>query len=227
MLYLIKYYKGVIEMKSKSGVHLNLERRLATLGYDKALKALDLVVDEMSVEKGFARHDGSDYYEHLIAVTQFLINCGYQKDEDLIVASLLHDIVEDVEGYTVKLIEKEFNGEVAEIVKLVTKEKGVNYKNNSDKMEEYLNNILKNRKACLVKVADRIHNFSTLTNSSLEHRKNQVNNTLDYMIPFFKQCRKRYVRDEYVYYHAKMFIEPLAYEIRRYLEDIDNCNKNK
>lgn len=211
-------------MKTKSGMHLNLERRLSILGYEKGLKALDLVVEEMSSEKGFSRHDGSDYYEHLIAVTQFLMNCGYYQDEELIVASLLHDIIEDVDGYTHKLIEKEFNKNIADIVQLVTKEKNVDYKNNPDKMNEYLNNILTNRKACLVKVSDRIHNFSTLSNSSLKHRKEQLDNTLNYMIPFFKQCRKRYVRDEYIYYHAKMFIEPLAYEIRRYLEDIEKIN---
>lgn len=203
----------------KSGVHLHLERELSTLNFQHSLKALDLVVDEMSAEKGFVRHNGIPYYEHLIAVAQLLSNFGF-KDDNILAIALLHDILEDVEGYTQKLLEREFNAEIAEAVFLVTKKPNIDYKNNSEEMKNYLRLISDNRIASLVKTADRIHNFFTLQYSSLKHRQNQVDNTLIYFIPFFKTCRHKYVRDEHFYYHAKTFIEPLAFEIKRYLNDV-------
>lgn len=53
-----------------------LERRLETLlGINsKAIKALDLVREEMCVEKGFKRDNGTDYYNHCVDVANTLIS---------------------------------------------------------------------------------------------------------------------------------------------------------
>lgn len=40
----------------------HLEGTLSILGYDKALKALDLVIREMCAEKGYTRHNGTHYF---------------------------------------------------------------------------------------------------------------------------------------------------------------------
>lgn len=87
-----------------------LERRLVTLfGINSmAIKALDLVREEMCVEKGFKRDNGTDYYNHCVDVANTLISFGI-KDEDVICAALLHDIIEDVEGYREITIAKMFN----------------------------------------------------------------------------------------------------------------------
>ena len=53
-----------------------LERRLVTLyGINsKAIKALDLLREEMCVAKGFKRDNGTDYYTHCVDVANTLIS---------------------------------------------------------------------------------------------------------------------------------------------------------
>ena len=106
-----------------------LERRIATIyGINSApIRALDLVREEMCVEKGFKRDDGQDYYNHCVDVANTLISFCV-KDEDAVCAALLHDIVEDVEGYTEETISRLFNPRVAHLVMLVTKDQNKNYK---------------------------------------------------------------------------------------------------
>ena len=100
---------------------LFIERRIATLyGIDSmAMRALDLVREEMCAEKGFKRNNGTDYYTHCVDTANTLISYGI-RDEDVICAALLHDIIEDVEGYQSITIEKLFNKNVARLVMLVT-----------------------------------------------------------------------------------------------------------
>lgn len=203
-----------IKLKGKSSVHKLLEQKLTVLDFTNSLKALDVVVKEMSAEKGFSRHNGEDYYEHLIEVTNLLLNHGY-REEHLLTSALLHDIVEDVEGYTLKMVREDFGDIVADTVGAVTKKPGIDYKENHEEMENYLHNIYLSRYASLVKTADRIHNFITLGGSSIKHRQAQVDNTLEHFIPFFKACRQFYVRDASFFYEAKMIIEPIAIEIGR------------
>lgn len=206
-------------IKPLSSRTIHLKRTLSILGLTDAYKALDLMIDEMNAENGFARHNGAHYYYHLVDVTQLLINFGI-KDENTLIAALLHDYIEDVEGITKKHIENQFNHEVAEIVDLLTKDKSINYHDDAEAMQAYLDAILLHPKASLVKTADRINNFQTLRNSSLAHREKQLNNTLTYFIPFFKACRNRHVENESFYFQAKTMVEPIAFEVERYLNDI-------
>lgn len=199
----------------------HLKRTLTVLKYHKAYAALDLMINEMNTEKGFSRHNGNHYYYHLVDVAQMLLNSGI-RDEDTITAALLHDYIEDVAGITYRTIENQFGENVAKIVSLVTKEQGIDYKNNPDKMKTYLNNILESPEACLVKTADRINNFQTLKDSSISHKKKQLENTMEFFIPFFKVCRNRYIEHESFYFQAKTTIEPIAFEIGRYLDDLSD-----
>lgn len=197
----------------------HLKRTLTVLGYKKAYEALDLVIEEMCAEKGFVRHNGKHYYYHLVDVAQLLLNFGI-RDEVTITAALLHDYIEDVESANLQEVSQNFGSEVAHIVSLVSKEKGINYKTNHAKMQEYLDAIYENPKACLVKTADRVNNFQTLKYSSVNHRRKQVENTMGFFIPFFKNCRNRYIEHESFYFQAKTMVEPLAFEISRYLDDL-------
>ena len=118
-----------------------LERRLALLyGINSmSLKALDLVKEEMCVGKGFRRDNGTDYYNHCVDVANTLISFQIV-GEDVICAALLHDIIEDVEGYRRVTIAKMFNENVARLVMLVTKKEGIDYKQ-PEAIQEYLEEI--------------------------------------------------------------------------------------
>lgn len=206
-------------MKQLSSRTIHLKRTLVMLGFKDAYRALDLMIEEMNAEKGFARHNGAHYYYHLVDVTQLLLNFGI-RDENTLIIALLHDYIEDVEGVTKNLIESQFNHEVATVVDLLTKDKTIDYHSDHEAMQAYLNRILAHPKASLVKTADRINNFQTLRHSSLEHRERQLNNTLTYFIPFFKECRNRHIENESFYFQAKTMLEPIAFELERYINDI-------
>lgn len=197
-----------------------LERRLATLfGINSmAIKALDLVREEMCVEKGFKRDNGSDYYNHCVDVANTLISFEV-RDEEVICAALLHDIIEDVEGYRRITIEKMFNKNVARLVMLVTKKEGVNYKQ-PEAIKEYLNAITTDMNAAAIKTADRMHNMMTLEDKSFEARYRKAVETKTYYLPFFKQCRYMYPRYENLFYAARAEIEPLIFHIESFYKRI-------
>lgn len=197
-----------------------LERRLATLyGINsKAIKALDLVREEMCVEKGFKRDNGTDYYNHCVDVANTLISFEV-KDEDVICAALLHDIIEDVEGYRRVTIAKMFNENVARLVMLVTKKEGVNYKQ-PEAISEYLEAIAGDMNAAAIKTADRMHNMMTLEEKTFEARYRKALETKTYYLPFFKQCRYKYPRYENLFYAARAEIEPLIFHIESFYKEI-------
>lgn len=204
--------------KSKREIHL--ERELTILGFTQSLKALKLIKAKMSKGK-FVRHDGQPYYLHCVDVTLHLINMGFRDGyEDLLTASLLHDYVEDVDGMTVEHLEETFNPVVAHTVFLVTKKKGVNYKENTEEFKTYLVNILTELFATLIKVSDRLCNFTTMSHSSLNHRKAQVFETKTYYMDFIKLARENYVAQESFFYTAELTFKALIFEYERYFNDI-------
>lgn len=210
----MEHYRG-----EKSSRVLHLEKQLSILGYVKALKAFDTVLGSMGTDNGFERHDGTHYYYHLVDVAQILLNFGINDDE-IIAAALLHDFIEDVEWATYEYVEEVYGKRVADIVQLVTKLPGVNYKTDMEAMDEYLDNIVGMYESALIKTADRIHNFGSMSNASDEHRRRQVQETKEKYIPFFKECRNKHVRYANFFFFAKTTVEPILYEIERSLDMI-------
>lgn len=107
------------------------------------------------------------YIVHPFSVAFILGN--YTKDEDVIVAGLMHDTLEDVKGYKYKDLKKDFGRKVADIVREVSEDKdpgdsrSKNIRTWQRRKENYINN-LKNdsQEALLVSCADKIHNLSSL-----------------------------------------------------------------
>lgn len=184
----------------------------------QSLRAFELVKSEMCKEKGFSREDDTHYYYHCVDVAQILINFNVL-DSDVISAALLHDIVEDVEEYTIEHIESLFNPRVAAIVALVTKKDKVNYKIPAN-LVFYLHQIEENMWAALIKTADRLHNFNTLRNCPLEKKIRQAKETKLYFFPFFKRCRNRYPQFAHFFFFAKTVIEPHLWEIEEHYKTI-------
>lgn len=202
-----------------------LERRLAILyGINSmAIQALELVKEEMCKEKGYVRDNGSDYYYHCVDVANTLISFCI-KDEDVICAALLHDIVEDVEGYNELVIAKLFNPNVARLVMLVTKEHEVDYKQPAN-LKAYVDQIMQDRDASAIKTADRMHNMMTLQEKTFEARYKKAMETKQYYIPFFKECRYLYPRFENLFYAACSQIEPLIFHIESFYAEIERLEK--
>ena len=80
----------------------------------------------------------------------------YTEDEDIIIAGFLHDVLEDVEGYTEQDMQKDFGERITSIVKGVTHDGNLEWKERTDK---YLEQIQQNKDCIMVSVADKIHNI--------------------------------------------------------------------
>lgn len=90
-------------------------------------------------------------------------------DEDVIVAALLHDVVEDTDGYTLKDIARDFGDNVAAIVGEVSEDKKLPWKERKEKYIEGLKSA--STGAILVSAADKIHNIFSLHELFLETGK--------------------------------------------------------
>lgn len=202
---------------------VHLKNDLKRLGFKDALRALNWMVATMNTENGYSRSDGSNYYYHLVDSTQDLINHGV-RDEVTITSCILHDAIEDIEDVTFSLILEQYGYEVARVVNMVTKIDGIDYKNEIN-LKQYLEIILTDVRACLVKTADRKHNFSTLDATSAKHEKRQAIQTREYFIPFFKKARKNYPEYSAYFHSAKTTIVPHLKRIMKANETEDKLKK--
>ena len=126
--------------------------------------------------RGQYRKQGTPYCLHPISVAWILKNKGFP--ESYQIAGLFHDLIEDTDT-TYEEILKLSNEEIANAVKLVTKEKGY-------KMEEYIERISKNDMARMVKLADRLHNILETKLADLDFQKKYVKETEDWYLDLAK-----------------------------------------
>lgn len=195
-----------------------LKTTLTMIKMDNAQKALTLMIEEMSTEKGFTRADGkTPYYIHLVDVATKLVNFGI-RDEITITAAILHDAIEDVDWISYEYVKREFGQEVADVVQGVTKDPNVDYKNNKDELIKYLQLCGSDMRMALVKVADRIHNFNTLGATALDKQLRVALETEEYFIPLFKHCRNEYPEYANFFFQAKTEIEPHLEKIKESAE---------
>jgi GTP diphosphokinase / guanosine-3',5'-bis(diphosphate) 3'-diphosphatase len=109
-------------------------------------------------------------------------------DHEIIIGSLLHDTMEDTHILTWEDIETIFGSRVCAMVKLVTKEPGL-------PKEHYLPRLLAGTPdAWVVKLADRVHNLSTLDHCTVEKRRHQIAETRDQILPL---CEKLAAEPQY------------------------------
>ena len=109
------------------------------------------------------------YISHCFSVAWLAAN--YTKDEEVVIAALLHDTIEDT-GYTVAALEKDFGARVAQLVKEVSevdKKSEMETINWQERKEKYLANLQTAEEgALIISAADKIHNLQSLVASYKE-----------------------------------------------------------
>lgn len=189
-------------------------KEIRALSLPKTIKATRLVIEEMSEKKGFVRHDGRDYFVHPIAVAQTALDFDLMKNNDaktadiILATCLLHDILEDVKTITPEMIREQFGLEVMINVDNVSKREGEDF-------IDYIDRFSSRKESALVKIIDRLNNVATLSNSTLEHRKRQLEETRKVYLPLTKVFRRTYWEDGNFYYQARFFMTSLLSEIER------------
>ena len=113
--------------------------------------------------KGQVDDSGKPYINHPIAVAE-IVRC-VTKDEEVIAAAFLHDVLEDTDA-TYEELKSEFGFRVADLVNEVTKE-GKNFFPR-----------LHTQRAVLLKLADRMHNISRMEPWTQERQDKYIRNTV-------------------------------------------------
>lgn len=110
--------KEVFELKSKL-IDSIKQRKISSQNFKKIKSAIKLLFDKQMHQ---VRPDGEIYAAHPLKVTINLLNTLKRNDTDLIMAAILHDIIEDTnidENY----IKKHFGNKVLSIIKKLTNPK--------------------------------------------------------------------------------------------------------
>lgn len=116
------------------------------------------------------KRKGNDvpFIAHPFTVAMIIAN--YADDEDVISAGLLHDVLEDVPGYSAQDMARDFGERVLGFVKEVTEMKKPTDGPDRDKItwrfrkEKYIEHLLvASEEAMMICAADKIHNLSSLS----------------------------------------------------------------
>ena len=120
------------------------------------------------------RKSGEAYYTHPLEVAYMVSD--YKLKTDVIVASILHDIIEDTEA-TAGMILDHFGWRIVEMVDMLTRDRPDGSKIS---IEEILNNAYKkgDKEVLLIKLIDRLHNMQTIGVKFLDKQIKESKETL-------------------------------------------------
>ncbi len=178
--------------------------------YDMDLisKAYD-VAEEM--HRNQLRKSGEEYLIHPVAVAEILAELGM--DSETVAAGLLHDVIEDT-SYTMEEMEKEFGGEVTELVDGVTKLSALKFESKEERQAENLRKMFlamsKDIRVLIIKLADRLHNLRTINYMTHEKIIEKCQETLDIYAPLAARLGIYSMKMELEDIALK-FLEPNAY----------------
>ena len=146
----------------------------------------------------FRKNGTTPYINHLLAVAEILSQ--YTNDEDVIIAGLMHDTIEDVPGYTYDKLTSDCGKNVADIVMGVTEEKFRGHKElpREERIKLFEEMILRNvanteragKGSILVALADKIHNLNSMIEGFKEEGENyfsKFNNPIEQKLWFYRK----------------------------------------
>lgn len=162
-----------------------------------------------AAHKGQKRKSGDDYVTHPLAVAETLIQ--WDMDIDTVIAGILHDVVEDT-PVTLAEIETLFGRDVAFLVDGVTKvsqaRSGMRdlksyLPQTKDNLSKLLIAVGQDVRVIVIKLADRLHNLSTLQHMSKDKQRKIARESLEVFAP---------MADRLGMGRARLQIEELAFQ---------------
>jgi GTP pyrophosphokinase len=131
---------------------------------------------------GQFRKSGEEYITHPVAVTQILVDLGL--DEETVIASLLHDTVEDT-PYSLEQLRSDFGDQIASLVDGVTKLDKLTYgpTAEAETVRKMVIAMSRDIRVLVIKLADRLHNARTWKFVSGESALRKARETLDIYAP--------------------------------------------
>lgn len=186
-----------------SKIYTYLKGYAMALGWKDTLAALSFARD---AHKSQLRKGGEPYIIHPLTVASHAVSLGI-KEDPVIAAAILHDVVEDCQ---VALEALPVSEETKDIVRRLTHIKG-------EPLEPYYREIGESRAASLVKLLDRCDNVSTMAGVfSIEKIKQYISETREYVMPLLRQTKDKWPADG-----DALFI--LKYHITSVIDGLDLC----
>ncbi len=166
-IYSNKLIEKLIGLNKKSKNKVDIAKIKEAIGFAK------------KYHEGQTRRNGEPFYSHPLEVAYMVSD--YLLKTDVIITSILHDIVEDTE-LTLEIIEKHFGPRIAQMLDRLTRDRPDGTKLS---VEEILLNAYKIRdiEVLVIKFIDRNHNARTLEGTSFEKAQKIAQNTFDFFIP--------------------------------------------
>lgn len=161
-----------------------------TIGFSNTLISTPLIKKSLffayKAHKNQKRHSGENYITHPLEVARILMRADID-DEEIIAASLLHDVLEKTNIDTFRL-EREFGKNISNLVNGVTKLKKIHYNGNmhlrqSESIKKLFLTMSQDPRVMLVKLADRLHNMRTLEYVSDQKKKKIAMETFEIYSP--------------------------------------------
>lgn len=143
------------------------------------------------------RISGEPYITHPLSVASILVDM--KMDTQTIMAALLHDTVEDT-GYTLEELEKDFDSETAQLVNGVTKISGVKLSKKTEQEAESIRKMLiamtQDIRVIIIKLADKLHNISTVHFLPRDRAKRFARECLDIYAPLAERLGISWMKTE-------------------------------
>ena len=142
-------------------------------------RAFDIAV---KAHEGQLRKSGEEYITHPVAVSLILAQLGL--NETTIIASLLHDTVEDT-PYSLEQLRTDFGDEISSLVDGVTKLDKLTYgpTAEAETVRKMVIAMSRDIRVLVIKLADRLHNARTWGFVSNESATRKARETLDIYAP--------------------------------------------
>jgi guanosine-3',5'-bis(diphosphate) 3'-pyrophosphohydrolase len=144
---------------------------------------------------GVVRKSGEPYIVHPIAVAEIL---GHMRlDTESLIAALLHDVIEDTDISKEEIIQR-FGETVADLVDGLTKLTVSNNKNDNKAatLRKILIATLNDPRVIVIKLADRLHNMSTLFALKPNRRLEIASVTLNIFVPIARLVGVNEIADQ-------------------------------
>lgn len=175
---------------------------------EKIDKAYQFALESHGDQK---RRSGVPYILHPVSVAYILVELGM--DTESIVASLLHDVVEDT-PVGLEEIKKLFGIEVANLTDGVTKLGRIPYSSREEQQAENLRKMLiamaDDIRVIIIKLADRLHNMRTIEFMPDQKRRDKALETMEVYAPIAHRLGIRTLKEEMEDISLR-YLDPIGY----------------
>jgi (p)ppGpp synthase/HD superfamily hydrolase len=172
-----------------------LDARLCSYGLQlMAPRILDAYTMAKAVHEHQTRNDGTPYFYHSSRVAKILLDELKIYDTDIVVAALLHDVLEDSKEITRDILEYNFGGYVAYIVETLTKDLKRAELEPDEVDIAHVAQLQSASEDCMViKLTSRLDNFRCLSFNLKKNPLTYINSTFDRYLPLAMASNNTYL----------------------------------